>query len=75
MGRVGSPGKAPKKLRIYDPFYCAGSVVKHLAELGFSQVYNKCEDWAASQVGMAHIKLHQQRSLKKYLNTSYVYKE
>lgn len=39
--------KAPKKLRIYDPFYCAGSVVKHLMELGFPQVYNKCEDFYA----------------------------
>jgi hypothetical protein len=58
------PGKAPKKLRIYDPFYCAGSVVKHLTELGFPQVYNKCED-CGSQIGMAppatsieYIKLH-----------------
>ncbi|CAJ1366206.1 unnamed protein product, partial [Effrenium voratum] len=40
-------GRDPKKLRIYDPFYCAGSVVKHLAELGFSRVYNKCEDFYA----------------------------
>ena len=43
-GRTG--GRDPKKLRIYDPFYCAGSVVKHLAELGFSRVYNKCEERA-----------------------------
>eukprot|EP00435_Cladocopium_sp_Y103_P038152 s3009_g10.t1 len=42
-----SESKAPKKLRIYDPFYCAGSVVKHLMELGFPQVYNKCEDFYA----------------------------
>ncbi|CAE7857617.1 EEF1AKMT3 [Symbiodinium sp. KB8] len=40
-------GKAPSKLRIYDPFYCAGAVVKHLGELGFPHVYNKCEDFYA----------------------------
>ncbi|CAJ1457288.1 unnamed protein product [Effrenium voratum] len=46
-GRTQMIGRDPKKLRIYDPFYCAGSVVKHLAELGFSRVYNKCEDFYA----------------------------
>ncbi|CAK9001906.1 unnamed protein product [Durusdinium trenchii] len=42
-------GKSPKKLRIYDPFFCAGSVVKHLAELGFPKVYNKCEETTGIQ--------------------------
>jgi hypothetical protein len=29
-------------LQIYDPYYCAGSAVKHLADLGFPRVHNKC---------------------------------
>ena len=31
-------------MKIYDPYYCDGSVVKHLSSLGFSNVYNKKED-------------------------------
>ena len=38
-------GKAPADLRIYDPFYCAGRVARLLAKLGFTNVYNKCEDF------------------------------
>lgn len=37
-------GKDPAELRIYDPYHCAGTVVKHVAKLGFLQVYNRCED-------------------------------
>ena len=38
--------KKPKdKLRIYDPYFCEGSVAKHLARLGFTSVYNKNEDF------------------------------
>ena len=33
--------KRPKDLRIYDPYYCAGSAEWHLAEMGFTNVYNK----------------------------------
>ena len=40
--------KKPKeKLRIYDPYYCEGSVAKHLAKLGFTNVYNANEDFYA----------------------------
>ncbi|KAL3768183.1 hypothetical protein ACHAW5_007917 [Stephanodiscus triporus] len=31
-------------MKIYDPYYCAGSVVNHLSSLGFGSVYNKKED-------------------------------
>ncbi len=31
-------------MRIYDPYYCDGSVVQHLSSLGFTEVYNKKED-------------------------------
>jgi hypothetical protein len=31
-------------LKIYDPYYCDGSVIKHLSTLGYSNVYNKKED-------------------------------
>lgn len=34
----------PRNLRIYDPYYCDGSVVRHLASLGFPSVYNRNED-------------------------------
>jgi hypothetical protein len=32
------------KLTIYDPYYCNGSVIRLLSEIGFSNVYNKKED-------------------------------
>ena len=38
-------GRTPETLRIYDPYYCSGAVVRNLADLGFSSVYNKCEDF------------------------------
>lgn len=38
-------GKRPCDLRIYDPYYCAGGMVRHLNQLGFANVYNKCEDF------------------------------
>ena len=47
-------GKKKSELRIYDPFYCAGSVKVHLGNLGFPMVYNCNEDcyaaWAAGTV-------------------------
>jgi|TARA_B100001142_G_scaffold162139_1_gene162297 hypothetical protein len=44
--RVALALKKPKdKLRIYDPYFCEGSVAKHLARLGFTSVYNKNEDF------------------------------
>jgi hypothetical protein len=38
-------GKTPSELRIYDPYFCAGSIKRHLVELGYSNVYNMCEDF------------------------------
>jgi flagellum-specific peptidoglycan hydrolase FlgJ len=38
-------GKTRAELRIYDPYFCAGTVVKNLGSLGFSNVYNKCQDF------------------------------
>ena len=38
--------KKPKAdLRIYDPFYCEGSMVAHLNALGFASVHNRNEDF------------------------------
>ena len=37
--------KSEANLSIYDPYFCAGSVVNNLNTLGYSQVYNKCEDF------------------------------
>ena len=42
--------KAKKDLLIYDPYYCAGRVKKHLASLGFTNVYNKDEDFYTAAV-------------------------
>jgi hypothetical protein len=36
--------KCDGSLKIYDPYFCDGSVVKHLSSLGFDSVYNKKED-------------------------------
>jgi len=40
-------GKSKASLRIYDPFYCEGSMLQRLASLGFETVYNKKEDFYA----------------------------
>jgi hypothetical protein len=42
-------GKSRTELRIYDPFYCDGAVVRHLSALGFPRVYNRCECFYACQ--------------------------
>ena len=39
-----SDGGSTGSVKIYDPYYCDGSVVKHLSSLGFGSVYNKKED-------------------------------
>ena len=39
-----SMGKSKSSLKIYDPYFCNGSVVKHLATLGYTNVYNQKED-------------------------------
>lgn len=40
--------KSKAELRIYDPYYCEQSCVKHLAQLGFTDVYNRNEDFYAT---------------------------
>jgi len=42
-------GVKSAQLRIYDPFYCDGSVKTHLAQLGFENVYNENEDFYTSE--------------------------
>ena len=37
-------GKAKSELRIYDPYYCDGSVRRHLVELGYRDVHNEKVD-------------------------------
>ena len=48
-----SMGKSKSSLKIYDPYYCNGSVIKHLSSLGYTNVYNKKEDcyavWEAQE--------------------------
>jgi len=33
--------KDPAELFLYDPYYCEGSTIQHLADLGFENVYNR----------------------------------
>ncbi len=33
--------KTNDQLSIYDPYYCNGLTLKHLKDLGYSNVYNK----------------------------------
>jgi hypothetical protein len=40
-------GKSKSTLQIYDPYYCDGSVKKHLASLGFTACHNEREDFYA----------------------------
>ncbi|CAM9405933.1 unnamed protein product [Phaeothamnion confervicola] len=38
-------GKAKHELAVYDPYFCKGRVVAELEKLGFSNVYNRKEDF------------------------------
>lgn len=38
-------GKTKETLCIYDPYFCAGGVKRHLGSLGFPKVYNENEDF------------------------------
>mmetsp|Transcript_31251 Transcript_31251/g.76244 ORF Transcript_31251/g.76244 Transcript_31251/m.76244 type:complete len:379 (+) Transcript_31251:93-1229(+) len=38
-------GKSKAELQIYDPYYCNGAVVNNFRKLGYTNVYNKCEDF------------------------------
>jgi hypothetical protein len=42
-------GKNRRALRIYDPYYCNGAVIRHLGNIGFMDVYNQCEDFYSVQ--------------------------
>ena len=42
-------GKTRRTLRIYDPFFCNGAVIRHLGNIGFVNVYNRCENFYAMQ--------------------------
>lgn len=44
-------GKPASELRIYDPYYCAGAVVRNLATLGFPNVTNECRDFYSIDEG------------------------
>jgi hypothetical protein len=48
LGRVARRLNVDKaSLKIYDPYYCEGSMLKHMEQLGFRNVYNKNEDFYA----------------------------
>jgi hypothetical protein len=38
-------GKTPATLRIYDPFYCTGSIVQHFRSIGFTHVHHANRDF------------------------------
>jgi len=40
--------KSKHSLKIYDPYFCAGAVVRNLTQRGFPDVYNKNEDFYAA---------------------------
>ena len=43
----------PKDLKIWDPYFCKGTVVQYLAEVGFYKVRNLNEDfYKVQQVGL-----------------------
>ena len=37
--------KSKHDIQLYDSYYCAGSFVEHMKNLGYSNVYNRCEDF------------------------------
>jgi hypothetical protein len=41
--------KTRQDLRIYDPYFCEGAMVKEMNSLGFMDVYNRKEDFYAMQ--------------------------
>ena len=42
-----SLGKTPAQLRVYDPYFCAGTVCDRLRSLGFANVINRNRDFYA----------------------------
>jgi len=49
----GTTSSSNSSLRIYDPYYCNGAMVEHMAQVGFPNVYNRKEDcysiWSSSK--------------------------
>lgn len=46
VAAAASP-KGPAEMTIYDPYFCAGAVIRRLGRLGFPHVYNRNEDFYA----------------------------
>ena len=42
--------KTKEELQIYDPYYCNGATIMHLAELGYHNVFNKNVDFYNSTI-------------------------
>jgi hypothetical protein len=38
-------GKTKETLKIYDPYFCTGAIVRNMAQIGFTSVHNRCEDF------------------------------
>ena len=54
---AAASGVTASALRIYDPYFCNGAVVRHLGVLGFDDVYNANEDFYAA-IGDNKVPLH-----------------
>ncbi|KAI8474257.1 MAG: hypothetical protein J3K34DRAFT_145652 [Monoraphidium minutum] len=46
-------GTTKAELKVYDPFYCEGRMVEHMAALGFDSVTNRNEDFYAAKAAGA----------------------
>jgi len=44
-GLANKLGKSRAELKIYDPYFCEGTMKRHLAKLGFTNVHNKNHDF------------------------------
>lgn len=59
----------PKDLKIWDPYFCKGTVVRYLAEVGFYKVRNLNEDfYKVQQVGLPESGLVQSFQVETDLN-------
>ena len=38
-------GKTKETLKIYDPYFCTGAIVRNMAQIGFTSIHNRCEDF------------------------------
>lgn len=48
---LDSLGTPAESAQLYDPYFCAGAVVRRLGRLGFPNVYNRNEDFYQVQAG------------------------